>query len=93
MPPSRSAGGAVSGLNGVKKMVIKPFKVAPKIPENFGLETWDKLKAALNAVYSKSSTLLSKEELYRVCVCLLCAFLVLVSVLWLLCIFCIGLLS
>lgn len=51
-------------------MVIKPFKVAPKLPENFGSETWDKLKAALDAVYSKSSSFISKEELYRVSVCL-----------------------
>ena len=47
-------------------MVIKPFKVAPKIPENFGMETWEKLKAALNAVYSKSTSFISKEELYRI---------------------------
>jgi len=46
-------------------MVIKPFKVAPKVPDNFGMETWDKLKTALDAVYSKSTSLLSKEVLYR----------------------------
>lgn len=48
-------------------MVIRPFKVAPKVPDNFGMETWDKLKTALDAVYSKSTSLLSKEVLYRVC--------------------------
>lgn len=55
------------GNNGVKKLVIKPFKVAPKIPENFSMEMWDKLKSALIAVYTKSSSFMSKEELYRVC--------------------------
>jgi hypothetical protein len=48
------------------KMVIKPFKVAPKVPENFFFEAWKHLKDALDAVYSKSSTFISKEELYRV---------------------------
>jgi len=50
-------------------MVIKPFKIAPKVPDNFGMETWDKLKTALDAVYAKSTSFLSKEELYRVCIC------------------------
>ncbi len=47
-------------------MVIKPFKVQPKVPENFGLETWETLKLAVNAVYSKDASSISKEELYRV---------------------------
>lgn len=47
-------------------MVIKPFKVQPKIPENFFDETWIKLKTALDAVYNKNSVSVSKEELYRV---------------------------
>eukprot|EP01038_Epipyxis_sp_PR26KG_P012401 gene12401-16634_t len=58
---SRSA----SNSNATKKLVIKPFKVQPKIPENFGLDTWDKLKSALDAIYSKSSSFMSKEELYH----------------------------
>lgn len=53
------------GKLGAKKMVIKPFKVQPKVAENFGMETWQKLKSALTAVYSKQTTNLSKEELYR----------------------------
>ena len=55
---------ATSGT--VKKMVIKPFKVQPKVPDNFGLETWETLKTAVNAVYCKSAISIGKEELYRV---------------------------
>jgi len=57
------ASGAAAG--GVKKLVIKPFKVAPKISENFSMDTWAKLKSALSSVYSKSSSFVSKEELYQ----------------------------
>jgi len=45
--------------------VIKPFKVQPKIPENFEQDTWFKLKSAVSAVFLKSSSSISKEELYR----------------------------
>jgi len=59
----RSGGTGAAGVP--RKMVIKPFKVAPKVKEGFSDEMWSKLKTALLAVYSKSSTLISKEELYR----------------------------
>ena len=36
-----------------KKMVIKPFKVKPKIPESFEDDAWHKLKAAVEAVHSE----------------------------------------
>lgn len=49
-----------------RKMVIKPFKVQPKLPENFENETWEKLKVAVSNVYNKNASVLSKEELYRV---------------------------
>jgi cullin-4 len=49
-----------------RKMVIKPFKVQPKLPENFENETWEKLKLAIASVYNKNASVLSKEELYRV---------------------------
>lgn len=66
-----SSGSKVCATSGtVKKMVIKPFKVQPKVPDNFGLETWETLKSAVNAVYTKSSIAMGKEELYRVCVLL-----------------------
>lgn len=45
--------------------MIKPFKVQPKLPENFFQETWAKLQSALHAVYSKNASSISKEELYR----------------------------
>ncbi len=47
-------------------MVIKPFKVQPKVPDNFGLETWEILRSAIDAVYTKNASDISKEELYRV---------------------------
>eukprot|EP00741_Cyanophora_paradoxa_P010023 tig00000157_g9709.t1 len=49
----------------VKKMVIKPFKVKPKLPEQFEAETWEKLKGAVAAVHTKQPVSCSLEELYR----------------------------
>lgn len=34
----------MGGEKGKKKMVIRPFKVQPKVPENFEDITWEKLK-------------------------------------------------
>ncbi|GLE07208.1 hypothetical protein PINS_up017205 [Pythium insidiosum] len=48
-----------------KKMVIKPFKVTPRLPATFEAETWATLQAAIQAVHSKQATPLSREELYR----------------------------
>jgi hypothetical protein len=53
-------------VGATKKMVIKPFKVQPKVPDNFGLETWEVLRSAIDAVYTKNASDISKEELYRV---------------------------
>lgn len=52
--------------NGVRKMVIKPFKKQPKIPDNYEQSTWEKLALAVRAVNSKVAVAISKEELYRV---------------------------
>ena len=52
--------------NGAKKMVIKPFKTQPKIPDNYEQSTWEKLAVAVRAVNSKVAVSISKEELYRV---------------------------
>lgn len=49
-----------------KKLVIKPFAVQPKLPQNFFEETWAKLRDAIVAIYAKNASALSKEELYRV---------------------------
>lgn len=54
-----------AGAPGVRKLVIKPFKIQPKLPENFFDETWQKLRTALQAVYHKNASVISKEELYR----------------------------
>jgi len=48
-----------------KKMVIKPFKVAPKPPEAFASDTLSNLAAAVDAVYAQRHSQFSQEELYR----------------------------
>jgi cullin-4 len=48
-----------------KKMVIKPFKVAPKPPEAFASDTLANLSAAVEAVYAQRHSQFSQEELYR----------------------------
>jgi cullin-4 len=50
----------------LKKMVIKPFKQQPKLPDNYEESTWLKLATAVRAVNSKVAVAISKEELYRV---------------------------
>jgi cullin-4 len=66
-PPLVNRSNNMGGPNkGIKQLVIKPFKTQPKLPINFENDTWEKLKSALIAVHSKTSTIISKEELYRV---------------------------
>lgn len=48
-----------------RKLVIKPLKTAPRLPENFELATWAKLRAAVQAVHGKRPVTHSLEELYR----------------------------
>jgi len=64
----------MSGLNmnrrkgntqAVKKMIIKPFAMAPKLPDNFEDGTWEKLKAATLKVQANEPVSYSQEELYR----------------------------
>jgi cullin-4 len=62
--PGGHSGPAAAG--GAKKMIIKPFKTQPKLPENYEHETWIKLQSAVRAVNNKIATEISKEELYRV---------------------------
>jgi hypothetical protein len=38
--------GSASGGEKKKKMVIKPFKVQPKLPDNFEDDTWEKLRVS-----------------------------------------------
>ncbi|CAM9253342.1 unnamed protein product [Pylaiella littoralis] len=60
---SDKAGGSTGAKK--KKMVIKPFKVQPKLPENFEDSTWEKLQRAVAAIQTKEPTATSREELYR----------------------------
>jgi cullin 4 len=62
---SRVISGGSNGGQAPKKMVIKPFKSQPKLPENYAQDTWAKLEIAFRAVTDKVSTSISKEELYR----------------------------
>eukprot|EP00906_Rhabdomonas_costata_P031808 RCo044881 len=48
-----------------RKVVIKPFKEAPKLPDSFESETWAKLKAAIVAVQMRQGVQYSEEELYN----------------------------
>lgn len=48
-----------------RKVVIKPFKDAPKLPDSFESETWAKLKAAIVAVQLQQGVQYSEEELYN----------------------------
>eukprot|EP00744_Colponema_vietnamica_P008519 GILI01012143.1.p1 GENE.GILI01012143.1~~GILI01012143.1.p1 ORF type:complete len:1008 (+),score=304.22 GILI01012143.1:274-3024(+) len=48
-----------------KKMVIKPFKVKPQLPENFEEETWNRLRSAVVAIFQRQPVTASLEELYR----------------------------
>jgi hypothetical protein len=57
--------------NSAPRLVIQPFKVQPQIPVNFEGDSWIKLKDAFHAVYDKTATSVSKEELYQ-CVENLC---------------------
>ena len=52
--------------SGVKKLVIKPFKALPKLPDNYEEVSWQRLKSAVDAVFEKTTTAISKEELYQV---------------------------
>ncbi|GAB5032854.1 ubiquitin-protein cullin 4 [Nannochloropsis oceanica] len=66
---SSGNGGAAGDSNNnnkkKKKMVIRPFKVQPKLPENFEETTWETLRRAVVAVQSKEAMAISHEELYR----------------------------
>ncbi|KAI8913801.1 Cullin, partial [Powellomyces hirtus] len=50
-----------------KKLVIKAFKVKPKIPENFVENTWNRLERAVRAIHASTPVADSLEELYQAC--------------------------
>ncbi|KAI8820589.1 ubiquitin-protein ligase, cullin 4 [Fimicolochytrium jonesii] len=70
-------GGAAAGATGTrpglakrdapKKLVIKAFKVKPKLPENYVANTWSRLEQAVRAIHSQQSIPDSLEELYQAC--------------------------
>ncbi|KAM9826637.1 cullin-4A isoform 2-T2 [Syngnathus typhle] len=55
-----------SGKSGTsKKLVIKNFKVRPKLSENYTEDTWLKLRDAVSAIQNSTSIKYSLEELYQ----------------------------
>ncbi|GBF89461.1 hypothetical protein Rsub_02033 [Raphidocelis subcapitata] len=57
--------GKAKGAPGTKKLLIKPLKQQPKLPENFEQDTWARLEDAVDAVHRKRAVACSLEELYR----------------------------
>jgi len=53
------------GTAAPRRLVIKPLKTTPRLPDNFELATWAKLLAAVRAVHAKRPVTHSLEELYR----------------------------
>ncbi|CAG8461144.1 8588_t:CDS:10 [Scutellospora calospora] len=51
----------------IKKLVIRPLKVKPKLPDNFEEITWTKLQAAIRAIHNYQPVNDSFEELYKAC--------------------------
>jgi len=62
-PVLNRSGSSVGGAK--KKLVIQPFKVAPKPPALFEDETLKKLENAVEGVFAMRSFDMSQEELYR----------------------------
>eukprot|EP00271_Cylindrocystis_brebissonii_P008559 TRINITY_DN22947_c0_g1_i1.p1 TRINITY_DN22947_c0_g1~~TRINITY_DN22947_c0_g1_i1.p1 ORF type:complete len:827 (-),score=185.08 TRINITY_DN22947_c0_g1_i1:668-3148(-) len=48
-----------------RKLVIRPFKERPKLPDNFEDVTWGKIHEAVTAIHEKKAVAGSLEELYR----------------------------
>ena len=49
----------------LKKIVIRPLSIKPRVPENFEANTWERLQAAVRAVHAKQPVSSSLESLYR----------------------------
>ncbi|RUS21786.1 hypothetical protein BC937DRAFT_91460 [Endogone sp. FLAS-F59071] len=50
-----------------KKLVIKNFKVKPRLPENYETEAWTKLQTAVHAIHQSQPVSDSLEALYKAC--------------------------
>ena len=48
-----------------RKLVIKNFRVAPKLPEDFEERMWALLSEAVDAVYASKAVATSLETLYK----------------------------
>ncbi|CAG8562028.1 588_t:CDS:10 [Paraglomus occultum] len=57
----------ISQRQPTKKLVIRTFKVKPKLPDNFEEVTWAKLQAAVWAIHTSKPVNDSLEELYKAC--------------------------
>jgi hypothetical protein len=56
---------AQANAPGAKRLVIKPFKLKPQLPDDFEAASWGRLREAVHAVQNKSPVSCSLEELYR----------------------------
>jgi cullin-4 len=50
-----------------KKLVIRPFRVLPFLPNSYETDTWEKLSNAVKAILTITTVNDSLEELYRHC--------------------------
>ncbi|CAG8438138.1 568_t:CDS:10 [Ambispora leptoticha] len=50
-----------------KKLVIRPLKEKPKLPDNYEELTWAKLQKAIRAIHNSQPASDSLEELYKAC--------------------------
>eukprot|EP00735_Rhodelphis_limneticus_P013729 TRINITY_DN7685_c0_g1::TRINITY_DN7685_c0_g1_i1::g.18662::m.18662 TRINITY_DN7685_c0_g1::TRINITY_DN7685_c0_g1_i1::g.18662 ORF type:complete len:792 (-),score=204.80,sp/Q8LGH4/CUL4_ARATH/54.59/0.0,Cullin/PF00888.17/3.4e-161,Cullin_Nedd8/PF10557.4/2.1e+03,Cullin_Nedd8/PF10557.4/1.4e-26 TRINITY_DN7685_c0_g1_i1:237-2612(-) len=57
--------GTSKPTNAPKKLVIKPFKTKPQLPENFEEDMWCKLRDAVLAIQTTQGVQYPQEELYR----------------------------
>lgn len=48
-----------------KKLIIKPLRSRPRVPEDFESSTWERLRTAIEAIYNSAPTSFASEQLYR----------------------------
>ncbi|KAH6565116.1 hypothetical protein BASA61_009673 [Batrachochytrium salamandrivorans] len=50
-----------------KKLIIKSFRVKPRLPDNYEADTWERLRLAVDAIHKRIPIQDSLEELYKAC--------------------------
>ncbi|KAJ1338929.1 hypothetical protein BSLG_006564 [Batrachochytrium salamandrivorans] len=49
-----------------KKLIIKSFRVKPRLPDNYEADTWERLRLAVDAIHKRIPIQDSLEELYKI---------------------------